>query len=407
LPNIFQIKTTQKYSQINSYQHFIAAIIVLNRTLLIELYKQRLTGYDFSTIVITEYPIDVACEIFTRINTGGTELSLFEIMVAKTYDQTKKFDLADECDKLIENENDAKDLTDANYETIPYQTILQCVSAHLCKQIRRKDILKLNKKDFIKEWDTVKHGIFSSVDYLRSHLRVRVSRLLPYNILLVPFSYFFIRNDGKKPTKIQDKLLTQYFWWASLSSRFSSAQESKTALDLKKIDNILHEKAPSYRGEEINIELDGLKWYWFSTGDAFCKAILCLFAYFEPKAFDTNSLVTLDNSWLKIANSKNYHHFFPKHYLTKRKGFEDWQANSIVNITLVDDYLNKYIVRAKAPKEYLTAFRKNNDEFDNTMRSHLIDPDKFGVWENDYETFIDMRAKKILNELNKRLRPVL
>jgi len=34
LPNIFQIKTTQKYSQINSYQHFIAAIIVLNRTLL-------------------------------------------------------------------------------------------------------------------------------------------------------------------------------------------------------------------------------------------------------------------------------------------------------------------------------------------------------------------------------------
>lgn len=220
----------------------------------IELYKQRLTGYDFSTIVITEYPIDVACDIFTRINTGGTELSLFEIMVAKTYDEKEQFDLAVKCQRFIEAENEDKDLTDANYETIPEQTILQSISAHLCKQIRRKDILKLKKSEFIKEWDTVKQGIFLAVDYLRSHLRVKVSRVLPYNILLVSFSYFFIRNGGKKPTKTQDKLLTQYFWWASLSNRFSSAQESKIALDLRKMDKILHEKAPSYRGQEINVE---------------------------------------------------------------------------------------------------------------------------------------------------------
>ena len=59
----------------------------------IEIYQKRLTTYDFSTIVINEYPIDIACEVFTRINTGGMELTLFEIMVAKTYDQEKEFDL--------------------------------------------------------------------------------------------------------------------------------------------------------------------------------------------------------------------------------------------------------------------------------------------------------------------------
>jgi uncharacterized protein with ParB-like and HNH nuclease domain len=69
----------------------------------IEMYRERLTGYGFPTIVISECPIDIACEIFTRINTAGTELTLFEIMVAKTYDQERDFDLSREYEWLIDN----------------------------------------------------------------------------------------------------------------------------------------------------------------------------------------------------------------------------------------------------------------------------------------------------------------
>ena len=85
--------------------------------------------------------------------------------------------------------------------------------------------------------------------------------------------------------------------------------------------------------------IEDIQWRWFSTGEAFCKAILCLFAYFQPKSFHNNSMVNINNSWLKQANSRNYHHFFPKSYLNKL-GYQDWQANTIVNITIVDDYLN-------------------------------------------------------------------
>ena len=59
----------------------------------IDTYRNRLTGYDFSTILMPGYPIDVACEVFTRINTGGTQLSLFEIMAAKTYDLNESLTL--------------------------------------------------------------------------------------------------------------------------------------------------------------------------------------------------------------------------------------------------------------------------------------------------------------------------
>jgi Protein of unknown function DUF262 len=44
-------------------------------------YRQRIQSYDFSVITVRDVAIDVATEIFTRINVGGKPLSVFEIMV--------------------------------------------------------------------------------------------------------------------------------------------------------------------------------------------------------------------------------------------------------------------------------------------------------------------------------------
>ena len=371
----------------------------------IGIYQKRLTTYDFSTILIDEYPIDIACEIFTRINTGGMELTLFEIMVAKTYDQERGFDLADEYEMLIDNGDHEKDLKDAGYETIPTSTILQCIAACLIQDVRRKSILKLDKSDVIEIWPNVKDSIFYAIDFFSSQYRIPVSRLLPYPGLLVPFTYFFFNNNGNPPTSIQNKLLLQYFWWVSLLRRFSSGVESKLAQDFKRIDDILEGNAPSYQGEEIELTLDGVINRPFSTGDSFCKAILTLYAYHVPRSFSDNSLVKIDNSWLKVAFSKNYHHFFPKNYL-KRNGFTEYEANSIVNITIVDDYLNKRAIGAKAPSNYMNTFKKDNDDLVKTMKTHLIDDlDDFGIWNDDYKAFLDKRGKKILRELKKRLNP--
>jgi hypothetical protein len=152
--------------------------------------------------------------------------------------------------------------------------------------------------------------------------------------------------------------------------------------------------------------LESLKWKWFSAGDAFCKAILCLYSYFEPKSFESNSIVNLNNDWLKIAYSKNYHHFFPKSYL-KKNDYEYWKANSIINITLVDSDLNKRNIGKQAPSKYMKKIADNNEEIQNTMKSHLIDIDSFGIWEDDYNKFIKQRSKRVLKELKKRLEPKL
>ena len=197
-------------------------------------YKSKIETYLFSTIVLgNSYSIDSATDIFTRINTTGISLDLFEIMVAKTYSEERDFDLAQKYAALVGNTDDGtgKTLLDAGYETIPPITILRCVAICLTGEVRRRDILRLDKVRFAESWDDVRTGLFHAVDFLRDKVGVPVSRLLPYNDILVSFTYFFVKAKVKRPSRIQSDRLTGYFWWASLSGRFSSASETKLAAD--------------------------------------------------------------------------------------------------------------------------------------------------------------------------------
>ena len=68
----------------------------------LKLYQDRIKSYQYSIIQIKDVSISVATEIFTRINVGGKPLSVFEIMVAKTFDFDKDFDLSEKYQQLIE-----------------------------------------------------------------------------------------------------------------------------------------------------------------------------------------------------------------------------------------------------------------------------------------------------------------
>lgn len=363
----------------------------------IQEYKETFTSYDFSTVVLRKEDIDSAIEVFTRINTGGQTLTLFEIMSAKTYDEEQKFDMQDRFQKLL------KQLEVSKYETISSTVILNVLGLILSKnkECKRKVVLQLDKQSIIDIWDDVISSLKESIDYFRSVYRIPVSTLLPYDALLVPFSYFFYYQK-EKPKGEQIKYLEEFFWRISLSYRYSSSTESKLAQDIKRIDQILNGERPNY--DELKVFLSSPRDLIdtnFSAGNSYCKAVLCLLAYSEPKDFQDNGKVILDNSWLKMANSKNYHHFFPKSYLRKQ-GIGN--ENSIVNITLVGADLNKRKIRAKAPSIYIQDFLDENAELHKSIKSHLIDNiDDFGIHSDDYSVFLEKRATSIYNALKNRI----
>ena len=371
---------------------------------LVETHKNKLTNYDFSTITIKDYPIEVACEVFSRINTGGKSLTVFEIMVAKTYDEAKKFDLAEKYELLRDGSDDEKQcLVSAKFETLPESIIMQCVAAITLRAVRSKDILKIRREAFIEKWEPMKASLFMAIDFIRSELRVPVSQLVPYPALVVPLVYFFHASGNKKPSIEQVQLLEQFYYWAGLTERYNSGTESKLSEDFNKMDAIVKGTAPSYASSELSVTPQKIAETWFSAGNGYCKAILCLLAYQQPKSFDTNGVVILDNSNLKIATSRNYHHFFPKAYLASVD--KDKQPNLIANITLIDGYSNKHRIGKKAPSEYTDKFAKANLSLDDTLKTHLIrDAERYGVNADDYDRFIDRRSKAIALALNVKLR---
>lgn len=360
-------------------------------------YSQTFSTYDFSIILLRKEDIDSAIEVFTRINTGGQTLTLFEIMSAKTYDEEQEFDMEDNFQKLLD------DLADCKYNTISSTVILSTLSLVLSKnkECKRKVILQLDKQSIIDIWDEVISAIKDSIEYFRSVYRIPVSALLPYDSLLIPFAYFFYFQKAK-PKGDQLKYLEEFFWRMSLSYRYSSATESKLAQDVKRIDEILTGVRPSY--DDIKVNLDSprdLIETSFSAGSSYCKAVICLLAYHEPKDFQSNGKVILDNSWLKLANSKNYHHFFPKAFLNKNN---IGNRNSLVNITLVSADLNKRKIKAKAPSIYIQDFLDENEELPTSLKSHLIDGiDDFGISSDDYSVFLEKRASLIYKELKNRI----
>ena len=366
----------------------------------IDTYKNRINTYSFSVIELQEAPLEIATEIFTRINTTGKSLSLFEIMCAKTYDENLNFDLFEKRQEQIEK------WTNVNYDTLPHQTALQALAMCVKKSCKRKDILAIDKITFIEAWGDVDIAFDKAIDYLKSSYHIPVSKLLPYDALMIPMVYYFYHKK-KKPVGNDAKMLQDYFWRCVLSRRFTEGVESKLTLDCNNvIDDILKGNKTNEKFlEPIDVTFSSIKKNgYFSLSSAYIKGLICVLAGMHPKSFIDDSTVVIDNAWLSQTNSKNYHHFFPKAYMKNyQSSIAEELVNHIANITIVDGYLNKNIIRDKSPSEYMNDFKIANKNLKKTMETHLIDIDNFGIWSNDFSLFFEERIKKIRKELKKRI----
>lgn len=361
----------------------------------IQAYKDRLNAYQFPIVTLKEAPIEVATEVFTRLNVSGKDLSMFEIMAAKTYDADRKFDLAEKYDELI-----AK-LQGARYGTLPSSAVLQALAACISKETKKKAILAISKSDVVDEWENVAKALSKAVDYLRNSVGVPVSQLLPYPALVVPYTYYFYRAKHN-PDAECSRLLQEFFWRVGLGERYSRSLDTKLAQDIKRIDAILDGENPDYDWD-VDASAEYLRRNGvFSTSKAYIKTILCLMATKRPLSFRDNGVVNISNDWLAQSNSKNYHHFFPKSFLSKQ-GVDKKLANHVVNITLVDDQLNKKEIRAKAPSRYVAKYARSNPNLKKALATHMIGLETFGIQDDDYDTFFEKRAARLSRELEKKL----
>ena len=237
---------------------------------------------------------------------------------------------------------------------------------------------------------------------------------MPYDSLIIPFSYYFSKNSDKPTGNIKSYLET-IFWHTSLSEAYSNSSNQEIAKDLEKIKTILIKKEkPEFeftKAQLINthkIEADGE----FKPSRSFIKAILCCLNKQNIQNIFSGSNIILENDWLKQSNSNQYHHFFPKKYITdrnKNKTLKKYNlVNNIANIVLIDAQANQKI-GAKGPEVYLPNCKKNiednSGDFNSVLMSNLLPKfdDEFELYA-DFDSFIDWRIKKIVDTVRDTIK---
>jgi hypothetical protein len=137
-------------------------------------YQQRLdsiinafTNYRIPVVTLKELSIEEVCPIFERINSSGTKLSMYDLMVAATWSQ--EFDLNEEAEKM------ANALETKGFDTIEQTTILKCLAAIKFGGIKKSQIMELrniSKKEMDSLVSQTGEALLKAVDLLSTEFGV-------------------------------------------------------------------------------------------------------------------------------------------------------------------------------------------------------------------------------------------
>ena len=365
--------------------------------------RDTFRNYTFSVTRVEGGDLDIICDLFDRINNTGTELSVFDLLVARTWSPSDESTGVEEFDLRKSFEYLTNDLARVGFDEIPEPVMAQLAGAIIKSDCSRKGILTIGREEMREAWPDLVKSLHSAVDFVRKKIRVKATRLLPYPTLLVPFSYFFFKNEFRNPDGRQSAWLTRYFYVNGFAQRLSSGTQSKLTEDIHIIDDLVAGR-PATFDAPLSVSAQDIQAKELRIGNAYCKSVLCLLAARRPLDLRDASDVILDNQYLQRANSRHFHHIFPRGYLRGKMGAEE--ANSVANIALIPADLNLKI-GAKAPSKYLVQFVSDNHKWDDTLKSHGIMGDSRKALDDDeFLQFLQKRAKALSDFAKAVLNPI-
>lgn len=370
----------------------------------IQIIRDRLLQLDFHAIKIDGANIEIATEIFTRLNTGGKKLDIFDIMVAKTYRPKTKdyqeFNLANEVD------NYAKAIPSTYNGVAERKKMLQLVSICLRGEVSARAQLSITRDEMIAVFDDVVNATNRAIDFCVNSLKIPVWSMVAYTSVFQLFVYFFYHynktHNLAAPSINQQRCLIDYYWRCVLNERFGSSTDSKTADDVKNVmDKILLEEQPEQIGVMLSVD-SFIARGEFKLTRAFILGMIGLLMSKNPKSLSNNSLVCFDASWISKSQKNNYHHFFPQNMVGNN--WTNEPVNNICNIILQDASTNQIEIGNRRPSDYIGEFLKTNPNLVDTLKEHLIDDiGAYGIPSDDFDTFIKKRASAFIEEIKTRL----
>jgi hypothetical protein len=170
--------------------------------------------YRLSYVEIKGGDIKSAVEIFSRINSTGTDISEDFMLSALSYNNETGFLLSDSITEFINT------LNVYNFENLKRDTILNCIySANYKIYFDVKIESLLNNKDLESFVKAVYVHLKKAIEFLYRKISIIDIRLLPYPAQLVFISEYFRLNP--EPTQEEYKALEKWFWFTTYSNYFT------------------------------------------------------------------------------------------------------------------------------------------------------------------------------------------
>lgn len=355
-----------------------------------ELYE-TFREYQIPVVTIKEKTVEEVCPIFERINSSGTQLDVFDLMVAATW--TDEFDLNDQVSKIRESTK-LKD-----FEHVSNTIYLKIMSSIQWGGSKKNNVFKLRElapERLAELAQIVQDSIEKTVDFLSTELSVPSDAFLPYENQLVVYSYFFYKV--RDPTSNQLNLLKRWFWQSGFSEHYRGASESILERDLTHIDKIV-EGNENYLNIPFVLTERDLLTRQFAIQGAFTKTFAVMLAGKHPRNLTNGARIDTETS-LSVYNKKEFHHIFPDAFL-KRLGVERGRRNNICNICLLSSYQNKYL-SDKSPSQYLVKHADDLSEADVVFESNLMPLTSESSWKiDDYDSFLEEMSDIIMTEIKR------
>lgn len=343
------------------------------------------------------------CQVFEKVNTGGVQLTAFELLTA-TF-ASENFDLKRDWEMVRGRIREHKTLlnvcsTDILQSITLYSTYRRRIEAPSTEGLppvsaKRKEMLNLPLGEYRARRDRVVDGYVKAAKILVEN-RIYTSNDLPYGTQLVPMAAVLAELGDEIDNVGRKKKLMRWFWCGVLGELYGAANETRYALDMTQVVDWIRGD-----GDEPRTVLDA----HFSPSrlgtlrtrnSAAYKGVYALLM--EERTRDWLSATKIDFSSY-FSESIDIHHIFPVAWCEKN-GIRRSEYNSIVNKTPLSGRTNR-IVGGDAPSRYLERLKKHagvgDDEFEEILRSHAVDPEY--MRRDDFNGFYADRRERILRRI--------
>ncbi|MYS47757.1 DUF262 domain-containing protein [Streptomyces sp. SID5998] len=326
-------------------------------------------------------------EVFTRINTGSTPLSVFDIITADI-EQAVGESLHD----LLESLNGRVPGL-ARYGDVQ-DIVLRAATLMQDKTPDRPSILSLDWGAVVANWPQLVSGAERAVQFLEAERVLDGSRLPIFTVVPALIS-LWSHSDSLTPDRIGEArtLLRKFMWRAFFTERYESSAHSSVIQDVRELTKAIRDGVPSVNPPIFSSELPSVQDLkeagWPKKKDRLARAILLVSLQGGATDLADGEAITVLN-----ASRREYHHIFPDAYLKAKKS--DLSPNLALNCALITWKTNRTI-HDKEPLVYMRDRAEANslgdDETVFRLKSHGMPEGP--LRENDYVAFVEQRAEVV------------